>query len=358
MPNTEIIKKVDTMWDKAIMMSESFVSKKELIELPKGTVVEMEEKFTTTMPMSIYSFNRLVYDPEEGIVDKLVNVYASIHSMDASLYIIIRGHKHKGTELYIGSRSRKNTKATSAMMQKSFEGNFPGIDLELLDDEHKEELLDECFPKEYSRKYLVSLSVSPDCRMERTERRAISYIQGLEKFIDTMKGQEYTAFFLAEPLEKEDCQERRKSYEKMISELSKCNKMSVGYTESNSIAVNESLSDGVSENITESISHSVSTNTSRSIGKTKGYNSGHGSSFFGFSMNGGRSRAITKTQSDGMTEGDTDTSATAHGTTNTKTVGKSIIFFSLIKSGMFFNATCLVKSSTKSCSCTNTNAHS
>ena len=62
------------------------------------------------------------------------------------------------------------------------------------------------------------MSVSADFRKNKTED-GIKYIQGIEKFIDTMKGKEYTALFLAEPVSHDDCMDKKRACENMITEL-------------------------------------------------------------------------------------------------------------------------------------------
>lgn len=331
MMDRTLTKPVESIWKSALAMTDMFVSKQDLTELPLNEVEPLFGKCSTTVPMKICALKRLAYHPEEGIVDKLVNVYSAMHSMDASLFIIICGHADAPIEFYLGSRGRGNNSATGVMLQKGFEGNFPGIELEPLGIEAKEELLDRCFPLEYDRKTVVSLSVSPDFRKEKNEKKTEVYLQGIEKFIETMKGQNYTALFLAEPIGREDALEKRKSYENILTELSKCNRMTLGYTEGSSSSVNETLTEGVTETITKSISRTVSSNTSKSIGIAKGKNSGGGFGFLGFSTNRGHNSGITQTEGSGTSEADTDgtvqgeakNTATSRGTSEITNKGTS-----------------------------------
>lgn len=326
-----LMNKVNNIWNNAIAITDSFVNKQDLTNLVQYEVEYMDERATTAVSMEIYSLKRLAYNPEEGIVDKLVNVYSAMHSLGSSVFTIIHGEAGKATEFYIGCRCNQKANIARSMLKKNFEGNFPGIELEKNDVDTKNEILDRFFPLSYERKSVASLSVSADYRMNKTENN-ISYIQGIEKFVDTMKGQNYTAYFLAEPISKEDCRAKRQSYEDIITELSKYNKVTVAYNENDSEAVNKSLSTSVTKTITDSINHSVSTNTSVSIGKNKGHNSGHSYGFFGMGFNSGKNSGTAKTDTKGETDtegtgrstGQSDGSSTTEGTSTTKTHGTSM----------------------------------
>lgn len=67
-----------------------------------------------------------------------------------------------------------------------------------------------------TRQNVSSVSIVPSTRDEDKER----FVQGIEKFIDTMKGSEYTAVFIAEPLDKEILEQRKRGLQKIYSGLS------------------------------------------------------------------------------------------------------------------------------------------
>lgn len=319
----ELLNKADTLWRNSIAVSDSFVTKGELAKLADCEVERVDDKSASAFSMGVYKLSRLAYNPDEGIIDKLVNVYSSMHSLGASVFIIIHGDANGQTEFYVGCRSRNNADAARIMLKRSFEGNFPGIELECYTSDEKNKLLDNYFPLTYQRQSVASLSVSADFRKNRTEQN-VDYVQGIEKFIDSMKGQAYTVLILAEPLSKSDCLDKRISLENIITELSKYNKVTVAYNQNSSVAVTESLAEGVSKTISDSISHSVSTNTAISVGKSRGRNSGRsGPSFFGASHSSGHNSGYSKNKTKGSSEGDTHGKSTSEGTTQNKSTGTS-----------------------------------
>lgn len=196
------IDKVNNTWIKTIEEVDIFVSKNSLSKLNDCYVLDPAEKALSVFPIELFCLKRLAYNPKEGIVDKLVNVYAAMNSIGATVFIIIHGEKDGNTSFYIGCLSRNNIDEAHVLLKSSFEGNFPGIEFESCSRKQKNDILDTYFPLEYKQKSIASVSVSADFRKEKTEDK-IAYIQGIEKFIETMKGQEYTAMFLAEPIR--DC---------------------------------------------------------------------------------------------------------------------------------------------------------
>lgn len=319
----ELLDKADALWKSSIAISDRFITKSELARLSECAVETLDEKCASSFSMGIYKMTRLAYNPDEGIIDKLVNVYSSMHSLGSSVFIIIHGDENGSTEFYIGCRSRSNPDAARKMLKSSFNGNFPGIELEEFDSDGKNSILDSFIPLTYQRQSVASLSVSADFRKNRTEQN-INYIQGIEKFIDSMKGQTYTVLMLAEPLSKDDCLNKRMSLENIITEISKYHKVTVAYNESSSLGVTESFAESISKTVSDSVNHSISSNTSVSVGRNHGKNSGKsGPSFFGTSRSWGSNSGTSKTRTKGTSEGDTYGKSTSEGTSQNQSKGSS-----------------------------------
>ena len=190
--------------------------------------------------------------------------------------------------------------------------------------------------KRNEAKSLASVSVVPSVRDEKDDRGIDSYVQGIEKFIDTMNGQKYTAVLLATPLDPASIQMRRHGYEELCSAMSPYQKVTASYAETESEAVSESLSSSFSQSVNRSVSNSNSTSSSSSSGTNSGYNSGSGSSSnfdgFGFSSNSGYSSGSFSsytssnsfTQSVSDSRGTTDTDGVTKGNTTTTGSTKTI----------------------------------
>lgn len=319
----EIIDKTNAIWRSAIEAADTFVSKTELNSLNECNVESVAENCKSTFGIDLFKISKLTYNPDEGIIDKLVNVYSAMHCIGSSVFIIVVGDKTGFTNFFLGAKSRGKSDMSAELLRSSFMGNFPGIEIVPCDSGEKNMVLDDCLPLNYSRKSIASLSVSADLRKNKTEEN-IKYIQGIEKFIDSMKGQSYCAVILSEPLSKEDCVEKRIGLESIVTELSKYSKVSVGYNEGTSIGVSESLSKGVTTNISKSISHSISKSTSVSIGKNIGRSSGRNSmGFFGITHNSGYNYGKNKTKTKGDSISDSASETNSEGESESETKGSS-----------------------------------
>ena len=172
---------------------------------------------------------------------------------------------------------------------------------------------------EYSSKAISSVSVVPSLR----DDDKAHFIQGLEKFIDTMAGEEYTAIFVSSPLNKTALEAKKRGYEEIYTTLSQFAEINVSYAENDSEAIAIGVSDSFSKSINEGISDTVGTNESVNTAQFRARNSGASFSFFGFGQSVGRARGQTSGSSHGTNTSHTDTSSetetTAKTTTDTKT---------------------------------------
>ena len=147
-------------------------------------------------------------------------------------------------------------------------------------------LLEEAFGEE--QEAVASVSCVAALRdKSKTEDKA--FVQGIERFMDAMEGEKYTALFLAEPVSNETQAAIRSGYENLYSTLSPFRKSTWSYTENQSTAVMESLCSGTSHTISDTVSttttdgtnqsSSVTDGTQKTKGVSGGINGGVGSSF-------------------------------------------------------------------------------
>jgi hypothetical protein len=108
----------------------------------------------------------------------------------------------------------------------------------------------------------------PDLKSE--ERK--EFTQGLERFIDAMRGKTYAAVILAEPLVPRQLQEMQAGYEQIATTLSVYQKMQMTVGTNESESLNQSLTEGVTHSISESISHSQSYTEGKSTSVTDSTN--------------------------------------------------------------------------------------
>ncbi len=281
--------------------------------------------------------SKLVFDENEKFTDKLMSVYSALHSLNSSVALILRSDGDK-IRFYIGIRAENNTAVAFDVLESTLKGNFPGIVFNSMNISDSQNIIDSIKASEI--KSLSSVAIVPSMREEDNDISA--FVQGIEKFIDTMSGKAYTMICLATPLDNRTMQLKKHGFEELCSSLSPHSKISVAYGKNESLAVNESISTSFSKSVNRSVSNSNSTSQSRSSGTNQssssgssfsGNFSGDGSSF-GWGSNDGYSngsfdsytsgssftRSISDSEGSSTTEGSTKGETVTTGTSNTITV--------------------------------------
>lgn len=219
----------------------------------------------------------------EDIFQKLSTVYNATTALGCSLVVMIDVKNKKApADIYIGIKNanadiddveKNNLKSSFQTLQNGMMSNFPGIKMENVSaDNHIENLVDDIFGE--NTKYISATSCVASVR-EKDKTQNKEFVQGLEKFIDAMTGNTYTAVFIAEPITKDEQAVIRNGYENLYSNLSVFSKTVMSYSQNESEAVMQSISNGVSESITEGINNTqahtnnigVNIGINRSIGE-------------------------------------------------------------------------------------------
>jgi len=303
-----------------LLAAEQFVNRNYLIGLSSRPVQPIPASAKSFVYDRVYEITRIVYDPEEGLNDKLVSIYGAIYNMGSSLFIIIDSTV-EGTRLFIGTRDAVNTSTAGKLLEKALRGNFPGIGLKPQTREEVRNLLHNTVPEEYACKSLASVSVVPSQREEKEQ----NFIQGIEKFIESMQGEVYTAVFVAEPIDKDSLILRKNGFEQLSTAISRFAQLQLNFSQSDSDSVAEGITENFSKTVGESVSRTNTINDSFSKGNTTSRN--RGSSFtvplVGIGRNSGTSFSKTdnETQSRGSsdTEGTNSSEQSGSGTSKTET---------------------------------------
>ena len=151
-------------------------------------------------------------------------------------------------------------------IEKGMKSNFPGSEVQELHQEEIDALLeDDNGSFGLAQSAIASVSCVAALRdKSKTEDKA--FIQGIERFIDAMDGDAYTALFLAEPVTEETQAGIRNGYEELYSALSPFRKTTWSYTENESHAVMETFCSGTSDTVTDGTSSGFSDEQGRNTG--------------------------------------------------------------------------------------------
>lgn len=282
-----------------LTLADHLVYKKYLTELQNYGMVELSQKMMEVQNpaqcIRMFQLKKLTLKKGEDMFQKLSTVYYSSMAQGCSLAVMIDVPEgNAGANIYLGVRedplkqSMKSRKLeiSSKALQKVLLSNFPGSDIKGISPEAGKKLLEEAFGEE--QEAVASVSCVAALRdKSKTEDKA--FVQGIERFMDAMEGEKYTALFLAEPVSNETQAAIRSGYENLYSSLSPFRKSTWSYTENQSTAVMESLCNGTSHTISDTVSttttdgtnqsSSVTDGTQKTKGVSGGINGGVGSSF-------------------------------------------------------------------------------
>lgn len=252
-----------------------YLDKLETYPLVAPTQILLDEKPQECLRLIL--LEELSSKKGEDIFQKLSTVYFASMSLGCSLVMIVDVEKNDApAKIYVGVRNDgkdedaiKSLRASFEALKNGIRSNFPGTKFrnisvaeltgqndgkeeEVNSEDKKRGILNEIFGEE--ARYISSVSCVASIRdKSKTENK--TFVQGLERFIDAMKGNVYTAVFIAEPVSAEVQHEIRSGYETLYSTLSPFAKSTWSYNEGESNSVMESLSKSVSKSVAEGTSH-------------------------------------------------------------------------------------------------------
>lgn len=283
--------------EQSIALAQHIVYKRFLPELDRYPIVKpsailMDVK--TEESVRLIQLEKLSCKKGEDIFQKLTTVYHASMSLGCNLIVMVDVDKiNAPAKIYVGVRNdgadqeeKTNLGTSFRTLKNGIKSNFPGTKFrDISSQDAAPEMIDEIFGN--TAKYISAVSCVAAAR-DKTKTENKTFIQGIEKLIDAMQGNTYTAVFIAEPITPEEQSLIRDGYESIYSSLAPFRKSTWTYNESESEAVMKSVSEGLSTAITTGTSHTQS-NT-----MNVGINIG---------MNGTRSDAMSNghTESNGRT---------------------------------------------------------
>lgn len=312
--NNEIIEQIN--------QAEEFINKKYLENLKEYRVEELKDYEKKYNIVRLFHITKLAYDKAEDINEKLISIFNATMPFCKNIVFIIKGEKDF-VNIYMGIRSSQISDAALAgeVLHESFYGNFPGSNLKAV----KTSEIPEIFQNDDKKNNVSYVNIVPS---ERT-KKSTSFIQGMEKFIDTMKGTEYTCEILATPLDEVTVKERLSGFEELYSAIFPFSKRSSSHGHNKGETFTEGVTDSISKSISEGITKATGKNDSHNHGKNSGMNIGahmllnfgimSGNSE-GWGTGNNSSESNSSTQSDSKTYSTQKSKTTTDGVTDNLTI--------------------------------------
>lgn len=187
----------------------------------------------------LLNITKMVYKKDEVNSYKFASIFNAVANTNSSLITIINSNG-KDTKFYLGIRNlmeKENTETSFKVLEKSIQGQFPGIKIETLKNNEIEKLL-----KNIDSKSVASVS----CVANNKNKNFIDdkkYLQDLEKLALAMQGEIYSAIIIANPLSQKELKNVRKSYEDIYTNIAPLANIVLNYGKNYSITDTTSTSD-------------------------------------------------------------------------------------------------------------------
>lgn len=256
---------------KSIALAQYTVYKKYLNDLSLFPIVKPSQVFLDESAencIRLVKLEELAIKKGEDIFQKLTTVYHACMSLGCNLVVMIDVERIDApANIYIGVKNdsldetdKTNLSVSFRTLKGGLKSNFPGTKFK--DVPSKEILpakIEEIFGE--SVKYISSVSCIAS-RRDKAKTEDKSFVQGIERLIDAMHGNTYTAVFIAKPVSSDERVLIRDGYENIYSTLSSFRKSTWSYSSNESKSVMKSLSRGISKSITTGTTHTQSHTTS------------------------------------------------------------------------------------------------
>lgn len=312
----------------AFQQADFIVTKQYLSFLEELPVKELEnDEYLVNKRSQFFKLGKLVYDKDENNIQKLTNVYTAMAALNVNVSLIIQSDG-SNVDFYIGICDEKKPTtrySKTEALYNNIVGNFPGSielpffdksknkSMALLDDNKLKSVIDDCF--KVTNTSISAVSGVASIRQHNIEENS-EFTQGIEKMLETMKGNEFSAIFIAKALSKAELSELKAEYELLYTRLVPYSKSILTISENEAEAVSTTVSKALSDSVGTTKSTALSIGESKSTAHTDGTSEGHtntmgvyGGVDLGAHIGGNYSHSINRTKSfsDTITFGNVET---------------------------------------------------
>ena len=276
--------------DKMVMRKYISTIDKRPIFIPSFDVTfesTQNEVNTSNVPICIVGTNimltrlqRVVYDKDENILDKLTTVYNATSLYEDATIVMLLKSDVKQIEVYLGTVCKKTDdpfvpRKQIMALKANLEANFPGSKVdEISEVSERMQIVQSIFSKNLCVSTVLGIAALKD----KDDNDNNSYIQGLEKLTDSLRGKKCTVMIIADPVNDNVRDSIRAGYEEIYTALKPFEKSEYTVNKSNGKTVTDSVIKGVTDTTNESIaktkSHTITkgTNSAHTVGGSVGVN--------------------------------------------------------------------------------------
>lgn len=289
------------------VMDKNYLHRLTEFELVSTTDESLEDAMQR---IRLVRIDKIVYEKEERILEKLINIFNAVGTTKGNICLLIHSDGHE-VEFYIGTKSDEfSASSVKEGLLKSMKGNLPGTRTTQVRNSEYHEMTRRIFDVENSSSLTVSCVTGvPSLKDLRNEHD----VRGLERLINAMHGEEFSAIFLAQAISSDQILKMRQGFEEMHTAISGLRKAtySSGRNES------QGLSEGKSRGMTEALNVSLAKTQAHTSSNTVG---------IGFEVGVGVDYSHTRAEMEGKseTEGFSKSDSTSQSSNQTTSSGKTM----------------------------------
>lgn len=296
--------------------------------------------------LQLVRVERLVYEKKKEKIEELLNVYSSLAGLGVALVFLVESDGEQ-IDLLLGVRRHSETAdlaAARTVLQESLKGHFPGTKISSVKNPEMANRLES--PAWQDASGVVALTGIPSLKTERGEE----FVQGFDRFLDAMRGRQYTCLVIAEPVSDGEVEEARQGYAQLVTTFSTMAEVQLQTQRTRSTALGESEQRTWSHAVSQMVGQTTTTTATRTESKSRpsgwaaagGAVIGAGVGFMvggppgaaigagmglGIGLQAGGSKSKGKNTSDGVSDNksttDTKTESATKGANKTETEGES-----------------------------------
>ena len=329
----------------AFEQADFIVTKQYLSFLEELPVKELKDDgYNVTKHSQCFKLGKMVYDKDENNIQKLTNVYAAMAALNTNIALIIQSDGCN-VDFYIGICDEENSTNCNPKTEAFYNnivGNFPGsvglpFDVKtkgekraLLFNDELQGVINNCFKA--TNTSISAVSGVASIRQKDIENNK-EFTQGIEKMLEAMKGNEFSAIFIAKALSKSELIDLKAEYELLYTNLVPYSKSILTMSENEAEGVSKTLSNSLSDSVGTTKSTALSIGESKSTSHTEGTSVGHtdtagvyagksaGINAGGLSV--GAHGGVSYSHSISRTKSFSDTTTFGRSETNTKSFGEN-----------------------------------
>lgn len=262
-----IIKSEQNSLGTVLEAAQMYIDRDYLAHLSSSDTVAVPQDHSDFSKIRMIHLKKIVYNTED-IHNQILSVFHTLSRISQTCFLLLCGDG-ASTNIYLGIYAPESSTMAENALKFSIDGNFSGTEYHSLDNVECMQTLQH-LQGQGNVKNTSVVSVSQIPSMRGRADNLTTFTQGIERFIDSMNGEQYTTMIVANPLSSNNAISQRNNLENIYSALSSLKHLNYQYSESQSVTEQRSLTTSVTASITESITAGYSYGTIQNSGTSKG----------------------------------------------------------------------------------------